>query len=117
MYLVAEFEAEVRASIVEASTPLVEAGILSPQQVDAIVGHPYETGPAAQSWPLYFFEIYQQAEPIISGVDSLISITDVISQIVSQIKASHQRRLEVAPVNLDGGTNTISPQERDPHVI
>jgi hypothetical protein len=115
--LSAEFEAEVRASIVEASTSLVDAGILSPQQVDAIEGHPYETGPSAQSWPQFFFEIYQQAEPIISGVDSLISVADVIRQIVSRIKASHERRMENTPENIDGGADAIAPQERHARVV
>lgn len=71
----------------------------------------------AQSWPLYFFEFFQQAEPIITGVDSLISVADVIRQIVSQATASHHRQLDEEPEDLDGLSNAASPEERKLSVI
>ena len=79
----AEFEAEMRQIIIGRALPLVEAGIVTKERVGAIHGHPYETGPAAGDWWQFFFDIYQQADPLISGAANLIAIADFVRQVAA----------------------------------
>lgn len=68
----AEFQNEMQALITEHADELVADGRLSQDQLAAVEGHHYATGPAAQEWPQFFFELYRDARPIVSDGASLL---------------------------------------------
>jgi hypothetical protein len=115
--IIDEFEREMRRIIIESVPPLVTAGILSEQQAEAIQSHGYETGPAAQSWPQFFFEVYQQAEPIISGSASLIAIADFIKQVAIGLRDWRERKREDLARNYEELRDRTIHVDLDPQIV
>lgn len=56
----------MRTLISDAAAGLVSRNLLTAAQVRAIKGHQYSVGPAAQEWPKFFFDLYQDARPFLS---------------------------------------------------
>ena len=66
------FQTEMQSLITLHGSFLVSEGLLSAEQVEALAGHPYSVGPAAQEWPKYFFEFYRDVRPILSDGASVL---------------------------------------------
>jgi hypothetical protein len=115
--VIAEFEAEIRSIIVESASPLVKAGMLSEEQIDEIQSHPYETGPAAQSWPQFFFEVYQQAEPFISGTANFIAIAEFIRQVASGIRSWQYRKRKEVEQAVGDSIDQTGSLDLDPRMV
>jgi hypothetical protein len=70
---VSQFEADMRSTIATYAPSLISSGLLTPDQAEAIGGHPYSIGPAAQEWPQFFFEFYRNAQPFLSEGATLLA--------------------------------------------
>jgi hypothetical protein len=115
--VIAEFEAEMRSIIVESALPLVNAGMLSEQQVNEIQSHPYETGPMAQSWPQFFFEVYQEAQPFISGAADFIAIAEFIRQVASGIRNWQYRKRQEVEQTVGDAIDQTGSLDLDPRMV
>ena len=79
---------------------VVGPGLLTSPQAEAIEGHPYEIGPAAQSWPMFFYNLYQDARPFLNDGASLLAWGAALRAIMSQVKTWGHRQ-------------TMHPQRRE----
>lgn len=113
----AEFEAEMRRIIIDSASPLVDAGILSEEQVEAIRSHPYETGPAAGDWWQYFIEIYQQADPLISRAADLIAVADVVRRVAAESRDWRQRKRDEIERDRGATVDPSGPFDPDPQLV
>lgn len=48
----------MRDLIVEQSQILVDQRLLTAEEIGELQGRPYEVGPAAQSWPMFLYNLY-----------------------------------------------------------
>ncbi len=59
--------------VADSAEVLVAREVLTRDDVRSIESHGYETGPAAQSWPQIFFDLYQQMDPLLAGGANLLA--------------------------------------------
>jgi hypothetical protein len=111
-----EFEREMRQIIADGAKPLLEVGILSEEQIRAIEGHPYETGPAAADWWQYCFEIYGNVDTILSVPANLFAIAEAVKLIKAGAQRWKQRKQE--ELERDGVPRPDGPQfDLDPQPV
>jgi hypothetical protein len=96
------FFAEMQSIIDGSSHFLVSRGLLTAEQAEAIEGHPYSTGPAAQEWPQHFFEFYRDVQPIINNGASLIEWAAFFGALFKGFRFWTSRKQEEVVESLNG---------------
>lgn len=96
----AEFRSEMHALIIVTAAPLVSRGLVTADQVQSIPSHPYSVGPAAQEWPKLFFDLYQDARPLLSDGASILGwgyfLRDLMKGLWSWAASKQQEQAEPA---------------------
>ena len=92
--IVDEFNADMREIIGKSAQPLQDVGVLSTEQVAKLDSHRYETGPAAQSWPQVFFEIYKHVQPVLTDAATLIAVAQFLKDAYRGIEDWKNRKFD-----------------------
>lgn len=83
----AEFESEMRELIARSAPGLVSRRLLTQQEAEAIQVHSYSVGPAAQEWPEFFVDLYQDARPILLDGEAILGWAYFIRDLVRSIRS------------------------------
>jgi hypothetical protein len=97
-----QFAREMRNLIVTGMQPLVDRGTLPANVLEPLEARPYSFPPAAQSWPLYLFNLWHDARPFLEDGALLLAwgaaIREVLRKVNDWVQARQsERNWDVVP--------------------
>lgn len=95
--LIDEFKEEMRSLIVAHAGGLVAKGVVDQKTLHRVEPRPYETGPAAQAWPCFLYNPYQDARPFLNDGASLLAWGMFFRTVLDRLKGWERDKQERLP--------------------
>lgn len=115
--VVAEFSAEMQQLIDKRVVHLVQNGVLTEEEAQAVASHPYETGPAAQSWPQLAFDLYGNIEPLMTNGATLLTWAYFFKDVFHGLKHWAETKEEETKNKLGDGYGLAWPSDYTPRAV